>query len=226
MRRLMIVGAALMATLVVSIAASAAMAVTLPSITFLPGGTSAEAVAKSTAATSLETVVGSKLVGSGVNVTLATKGGANGTYVSTFKGVKEGTNACKTGTEAAETVVIKGEYHLVTISEAPLVIGVWFLVPATTIACGTVEKPEKVKIKVEGSALSSFTGELNKDVTTFGGSLKGSKGKPEKTAFLNDAGETKNAELKSNFGLGAEASDENVAEALTFTSSPDITITG
>jgi len=220
MRRFMIVGAALVAALVASIAASAAMAVTLPSILFLAGKTSAVAKATSTSATSLETVVGSKLTGKGVEVTLTTTtaGSALGTYVSLFKEVAEGTNKCKTGTLAAGNVEIAGEFHLVTISEVPLVMGTLFLVPVTTILCGTTEKPEKVKIKVEGSALSAFSGTFNSEIKEFSGTLLASKGKPSKTAYLNDAGTTLNASLKSNFGLGLEESAENVTEPIKFIS--------
>ena len=220
MRRLMIVGAALMATLIVSIAATAAMAVTLPSVLFLAGKTSATAKATSGSTSSLETIVGSKLTGKGLEVSLTTTtaGSALGTYVTLFKEVAEGTNKCKTGTLAAGNVEIKGEFHLVTLSETPLEMGVLFLVPATTILCGTTEKPEKVKIKVEGSALSSFSGTLNSEIKEFSGTLLATKGKPSKTAYLNDAGEKLNASLKSNFGLGLEESAENVTEPIKFTS--------
>jgi hypothetical protein len=220
MRRFMIVGAALLATLVASIAATAAMAVTLPSVLFLPGKTSAVAKATSSSATTLETIVGSKLTGKGLEATLTTTtaGSALGTYVTLFKEVAEGTNKCKTGTLAAGNVEIAGEFHLVTISENPLVMGVLFLVPLTTILCGTAEKPEKVKVKVEGSALASFTGTFNSEIKEFSGTLLGTKGKPSKTEYLEDLGKPLNASLKANFGLGVEGADENVAEPIKFTS--------
>ena len=220
MRRWRTVGAVLVAALVASVATSAALAVTLPSVLFLPGKTSAMAKATSGSTSSLETIVGSKLTSKGLEVSLTatTAGSASGTYVTLFKEVAEGTNKCKTGTLAAGNVEIKGEFRLVPLSETPLEMGVLFLVPPTTIACGTIMKPEKVKIKVEGSALSSFTGTLNSEIKEFSGTLLGTKGKPSKTAYLNGAGETLNASLKANFGFGLEECAENVAEPLKFTS--------
>jgi hypothetical protein len=220
MRRLVIGSAAVMATLVLGAMASVAAAVTLPSVLFLAGKTSAVAKATSSSATTLETVVGSKLTGKGLEATLtiSTAGSALGPYVSLFKEVSEGTNKCKTGTLSAGNVEIDGEFHIVTIREIPLEQIILLLVSPKTIVCGTTEKPEKVKIKVEGSAAASFNGTLNSEIKEFKVGLKGAKGKPAKTAYLNDAGETLNASLKSNFGLGVEESDENIAEEVTFTS--------
>jgi hypothetical protein len=168
------------------------------------------------------------MTGKGIESTLTqkTNDSSQGAYTVKFTEVQEGANKCKTGTEPAGIVVISGEDREVTISEAPLTIGTLFLLPAMTVACGTTEKPEKIKIKAEGAILASFTGELNKDIATASGALKGSKGKQEKTAYLDDAGETINASFKVNFGLGAEGSNVNVAEVITMTSEPDATVDG
>jgi len=220
MKRFLIVGVALMATLVMSIMATAATAVTLPAVLFLPGKTSAVAKATSGSATTLETIGGAKLTGIGLEATLtsSTASPALGPYGVLFKEVAEGKNKCKTGTLKAGNVEITGEFHLVTLSEKPLEMGVLFLVPLTVISCGTTELPEKVKIKVEGSSLASFTGTFNSEIKEFSGTLLGAKGKPAKTAYLNDEGATLNAALKANFGLGFEEADENVAEPIKFTS--------
>lgn len=220
MRRFMIIGGVLAITLFGAVAVMPALAVTLPAVLFLAGKTSAVAKASSTSVTSLETVIGSKISGKGVEGTLTatTNGSALGTYVLVFKEVAEGVNKCKTGTLAAGNVEYKGEFHLVTISEAPLTIGLLYLVPTTTVLCGSTEKPERFKIKIEGGMLASFGGTVNSESKEFTTSLKGTKGKPEKATYLNDAGESQHVSLKANFGLGAEECIENVAEPMTFTS--------
>jgi|GEM_PF-5800600 len=191
----------------------------VPSVSLLAGESFPITVeAHATTSVTLETVTGSKVVCSLQDLKTTYAGGVFNRISkndSTLDGCKEGTNKCKTGTEASGTVVIKGEGVLVFISESPLKVGYLSLIPATTILCGTTEKPEKIKIKVEGSVLGSYNATLNADITSSKSAFKGEKGKPEKTAFLNESGGTVNASLKANFGLGAETSDLNIAEELS-----------
>jgi len=217
MRRLTIIAVVLVTMLV---ATSAALAVTLPSVLFLPGKTSATAKATSSSASSLETTAGSKLTGKGLEVSLTalTAGSALGVYAMVVKEEAEGKNKCKTGVLIAGNVEITGEFHLVTLSEAPLEMGLLFLVPFTTINCGTIEKPTKVKISVEGSELWSFSGTLNSEIKEFGSTVSVGRGKPFRTSYLGDGGEKLNAFLHCNFGLGFEECGEGVGEAIKFVS--------
>jgi hypothetical protein len=202
----------------------------VPSVSLLAGESFPITVeAHATTTVTLETVTGSKVVCSLQDLKTTYSGGVLNRISkndSTLDGCKEGANNCKTGTEAAGTIVIKGEGVLVVISESPLTVGYLSLVPATTIACGTTEQPEKLKVKVEGSVLGSYNATLNADITTSKSGFKGTKGKPEKTAYLNEAGETVNASLKANFGLGAEASDLNIAEELSDKASSMMLVSG
>ncbi|HEX3911829.1 MAG TPA: hypothetical protein VHW67_14120 [Solirubrobacteraceae bacterium] len=122
----------------------------------------------------------------------------------------EGTNKCKSAMEPAGTIAVETEGHLVFTSLSPLTVGVLATVPTTTIACGTTESPEKVKVKVEGSVLGSFTAVLNTDITESTSEFKGSKGKQTKTKYFNEAGEEVSAKLSANFGLGSESVDFNL----------------
>jgi hypothetical protein len=214
-RRTTLLAVVALSMLAVVTSASAAV----PSVLLLAGESFPITVeAHATTTVTLETLTGSKVVCSLQDLKTTYAGGVFNRISkndSTLDGCKEGTNKCKTGTEASGTVVIKGEGVLVFISESPLIVGYLSLIPATTILCGTTEKPEKIKIKVEGSALGSFSATLNADITSSTSTFLGGKGKPDKTSFLNESGGTVNASLKANFGLGAEESDLNITEPLS-----------
>jgi hypothetical protein len=199
----------------------ASQAAALPDLHVLEGETyPVTATAENTkVATNLSTAV-SKLGGVGFTAKISCKELTSlCTYEAIFKGVKEGKLVCKSGTEVGETVKVTGELHLVEIKLSPLTLGALFLVPAFEVLCGSTENPDKVKIKIEGAILGAVGVAAGTDVTTFTVTIKGEKGKQELTKYFNDEEKEVAASLKANFGLGFEAADENVAEAVTFNTS-------
>jgi hypothetical protein len=199
--------------------------VKLPDLSLLSGESfPVVAQASSTAATALETSGGSVLTGKGVETKLEwTTLASLGSYTARFKEVVKGTKKCETTGAGAGNVLVGGEVHLVFTSTSPLTVAALFLVPELTVEC------EGLNVKLKGSALGTFEGALNTDLTTFSDELKGSKGTPGMTAYFNDGGTIVTAELLSSVEGGTfKKSSQNVAEKQKFTveASKMITVTG
>jgi hypothetical protein len=211
MKRFKLFGLAFAAILAIGVMTAAAASATLPVIQ-----QAATASGSLTSTDTLETISGSKLTGTSVELSL-TNGAktALGTYSAKFKGVKEGTQPCKTSGAAKEEVVNTGEFHLVWANSGKTEISVLFLPTGFTIECG---EPAKTKIKVKGQAVGKTSLALGTKVKTFTGTLEGKNGKNNITSYFNTSGTlVEKAFLESNFGLGYEQSDENVSGALTLT---------
>jgi hypothetical protein len=215
MRGLKRLGLALASMVVLGITATSALAA-LPDLhVTLESKFPVSAVAESTKATTgLATAGGSVLTGTGVKTTITyTELSSLGKYVAVFTSVVKGAKKCKTGTEAAGTVKIEGELHLVYAELTPkLVVAALFLVPKTTIEC------EGLNVKVEGSVLGTYNGKVNSEITEFKGALLGEKGKQALTKYENDEGKVVEAVLLSEAGAGFTKSSQNVSEELTFKS--------
>jgi hypothetical protein len=134
-----------------------------------------------------------------------------GTFSVLFTKVKalsEGEPKCSSEGDPTGEILGGGTFHIVFRSTSPLSRGILFLEREIKMTCGAL------KIKIKGSALSTLEQPAGTEETTLAlGSLTGANGVPTNTAYLNDAGETKHAELTSNFGSGNIVSDENVTKA-------------
>jgi hypothetical protein len=136
-----------------------------------------------------------------------------GTYTATFSKVKTESRSCSTSGDASGVILVSGTGQMVLLA-GKTTLGVLYLQPKVTIEC------EGVKVKVEGSALSSLqsTGTESTELSQLGGILKGAgKGKAELTKYINDSGTESAALLLANFGTGLLESDESVEEEVTAT---------
>jgi hypothetical protein len=176
------------------------------------------------AVTTLSSAGGSVLTGKGVDLLVEWKELSSlGTFDSNFTNVVMKTKKCKSGTDVAGTVLVKGPVHLVFVQLTPkLVVGVLYLFEPIEISC------EGVKIKCKGSVLGTYEGELNKDITKFSGSVLGSKGVQEKTKYWNQEGtaEVEDEPLLCDPGTGFVKSAQNIDLPLTLTANKMIEILG
>lgn len=188
--------------------------VTLPDISLALEAEKYPAVAAGElkSADTLETIIGEKIEGTLVKLTLELKElSALGAYTAIFTGVKQKTLPCKTTGASKEEVVNPGEFHLVLSASGTLQL--LFLPTGFTFECG---EPAKVKVKVKGKAVASVKAALEEEITTLGGILEGTKGKQNLTSYLGGNDElVEKAFLESNFGLGYEQSMESVTGELT-----------
>jgi hypothetical protein len=210
------IGAIMIALVVLGVAAAQASAVELPNVTLLEGEKFPLTVtAEATTGVQLETAAGGKAVVCTArrNHLEWTEPTPLGSYIVTWTGCKDGALACKTVGDPAETLLLSGEFHFVPRPGGGNDIA--YLTPAAyMIGCGGKEKPEELKIKVEGAFLEAYNGQTGKDITSFDSALKGSKGKQELKKYLNDKGEEVEVGVKVNLGLGFEAADINVEKEL------------
>jgi hypothetical protein len=210
MKRFKLVGLLLGALVALAAMASSASALTLPDVSVtLTGGKYPLSVEGATAtATSLGSASGVSLSGKGTKLALkASELSALGTFTATFSAVEEPANKekCKTGSEAAGTVVSTGEYHVVPLKTPAGAVGELFLVSAFEVTCGTI------KVKIRGSVLSSLSaGSEGTELTKLGGVLEGSLGVQKLSEYLNDTGSVVKANLESDAGLEYVKADENV----------------
>jgi hypothetical protein len=213
MRRLNVLGLALLAIFALGIISAATASAALPDLSQLAGEAyPAKLEGEEKSADILETISGSKVTGTSVSLTLElAELSALGAFTAAFRGVKEKTNPCSTSGDAKEVVLVHGEYHIVLLVGGAS-YGIVFLVGGFTIECG---EPVKTKIKVKGDAIASLPKpEIGTDVTELGGVLEGSKGKNNITEYLNNGGTAVKGILESNFGLGYEQSMEEITGEL------------
>jgi hypothetical protein len=196
--------------------ATSALAFELPDVHVLSGETyPASGTGEVTAEGVLETEIGEKLTGTAVkaeaNLTLLSSLGP-GTL--TFTGVTEpkSKTSCNTVGDAAGTVKLKGEYHVVDTSTSPLTAAILILFPELTVECNS----GKLKIKVRSPALIKLEKvTAGTDVTEYGLQAKCSgKGKQELREYLNEEGIATKGALTANFGLGFESACDSVAKEL------------
>jgi hypothetical protein len=202
--------------------ATAAMA-ELPDVHVLSGETypaTGSGEVSGTEVGKLETEIGEKLTSSGVKVTAnLTALSSLGPGTLTFTGVVEPKTktSCNSTGQAAGTVLLKGEYHVVDVSTSPLTADVLILFEELLVECNS----GKLKIKVKAPALVKLEKVTSgTDVTSYGLVSKCStkKGHQELTEYLNEEGKLTKGALQANFGLGFESACEEVKEELIVTS--------
>jgi hypothetical protein len=215
MNRFKLAGVMLGALFVLAAMAASASAFTLPDVSVtLTGGVYPLHLNSNlpTARTVLSVASGAVLTGVGTStLLLATELSALGTFASTFLNVGQGTETCKTGTEAPGVVKLSGEYHVVPIN-ATGKLGELFLVSEFRMVCGT----ETVTIR--GSVLGSISaGTENQELTSTTGVLLSTEtGKQELLEYINDTGSIVKANLEADFGLEFVKAGEQVGEPAMF----------
>jgi hypothetical protein len=198
------------------VSASPALALELPDVHVLSGETyPASGAGEVTAEAALETEVGEKLSGTAVKIsTELTVLSALGSDTLTFLGVAEpkSKTTCNTAGDAAGTVKVHGEYHVVDVKEAPLTAAMLLLFPELTLECNS----GKLKIKVRAPLLAKLEKvTAGTDVTEYGLVARCSgKGKQELKEYFNEEGKLTKGTLTSNFGLGFEGVCESVSKEL------------
>jgi hypothetical protein len=181
------------------------------------------ATAKAPAATvGFSTAGGAVMTGTGAEVTLTWKELSSlGTYLLAIKNYVKGAKKCKTAGDAAGTLLISGEAHLVFVELSPgLKIAALLLVPKTKIEC------EGINVTIEGLLLGTYTGALNSELTEFKGGIKGEKGKQELTKYENEKGETVESLFLSEAGTGFTKTALNISEELAYKANKMIEILG
>jgi|SRR5580700_5606791 hypothetical protein len=163
-----------------------------------------------TVGTKLVNTGGSKLKGEGLKLLLLwTALSALGTWEATFSNVKNGTTACNSVNDAAETVLVSGEVHVVELAPkgSKKAAGL-FLFNELEIICG------KVKVKVKGSVLSNIIDPKAEEcVELLTGELTGNeKGKNTFLKYVNDTPAEVEGKLEANFGTGFLQASEETAE--------------
>ncbi|HEX3911841.1 MAG TPA: hypothetical protein VHW67_14180 [Solirubrobacteraceae bacterium] len=208
-----------MLTLAVGVTSATA---TLPSVSLLSGEEFPVTIEGKSGEAKIETVLKTAIIctGSSEKFSIAS-GGSLGTYSKDFTGCKLGTTPCNTDGDAAETLLLTGEVHLVPVSAGSLTfIRILYLTAAPfNINCG------KMKIKAQGPLIGSFNGTLGSDITSFKSKLAGSGGKQELTSYFNnEEKEVTKSLMLLNFGLGNENADLAISGETTYTSSKMIII--
>jgi hypothetical protein len=226
MRRLKLVGLALMVTFVVSvIAATAASALELPDIHILPKETfplvgEGSTKAKEEKSISLQTE-NSKLPAEEVKILvkvteLSPLGEIDLHFVNVHES-KKPENKCNTEGDAEGVVLVKGEFHLVFTSfePNPLEIAALVLFPSPlTVKCNK----GKLNVKVKPPALARVKAEKGKDIESFVATAHCKKaGEQELSSYFNDAGTLLTKQLLgAEFGAGAnENGCEEIEEPVT-----------
>lgn len=210
MRYLKVVGVAVVATFALGLLATSALA--LPDVHVLSGESYPLHLnySNATVGTKLVNTGGSKLTGEGLSLLLLWKElSALGTWEATFSKVKDGTTPCNSANDAAETVLVSGEVHVVELApKKSNKAAVLYLFNEFEIICG------KVKVKVKGSALSNITDPKAEEcVELLTGELTGNgKGKNTFLKDINDTPEEVEGKLEANFGTGFLQASEEVAE--------------
>jgi hypothetical protein len=153
------------------------------------------------------------LTGTGATgLLLATELSALGTFTTDLTNISnpEGVK-CNTPGDAAGVVLLGGEVHGVQISLSPLEQGLLFLITEFEIECRG-----GVNVLIRGDIIATATGAGSEgtELTSFGGVLKGEKGKQEISEYYNDGGTEIKARLESEAGAGFTVSDENIAEEI------------
>lgn len=205
------------------IGASPALALELPDLHVLSGETypeSAEGSVEGVEVGQLETELGEKLTSSTVAVkSELAELSSLGPDTLTFTGVMEPKNksSCNTAGDAAGTVLLPGEYHVVDTSTSPLTAALLILFKELVLECNS----GKLKVKIRSPAivkLQKVTAGI--DTTEFGVVAKCTgKGKQELREYLNDEGKGTKGALTANFGLGFESACENISQELVVKSS-------
>jgi hypothetical protein len=188
--------------------ASPAIAFELPDVHVLSGETypsSGEGKIEGVGAAILESVIGEKLTASGVTVTAELtllSSLAGGTIKLTGVTEPKSKTSCNTVGDAAGTVKIRSEYHVVDIETSPLTAAILVLFPEITIECNS----GKLKIKVRSPVLLKLEKvTAGTDVTEFGLVAKcNTKGEQELQEYFDENAKLTHADLTANFGLGFE----------------------
>jgi hypothetical protein len=215
MNRFKLVGVMLGALFALAAMATSASAFTLPDVSVtLTGGVYPLHLESNlpSANTVLSSASGAVLKGVGTStLLLANELSALGTFASTFLNVTQGTEKCKTGTEATGVVKLSGEYHIVPLNTTGK-LGELFLVSEFKIVCGTAT------ITIRGSVLGSVNaGTENQELTSLSGALLSTEsGKQELSEYINDTGSIVKANLEDDAGLEFVKAGQNIAELATF----------
>jgi hypothetical protein len=219
MRRLKLAGMTVGTLLALGIVATNATAsVKLPDISVTLGGAYPIQIfgENTRVTTSLESVGDTLGQGRGETVLiLITELSALGTFTAALTHIEAGEHVtCNSPGDESGVVLVSGELHAVQISLSPLEQGVLLLVTELEVEC-----PGSIIALVRGNMLASATGigSEGTELTSFGGVLKGEKGKQEISEYYNDGGTKIKARLESETGSGFTASDENDSEEISNT---------
>ena len=196
-----------------SIAASANAA--LPSVLLLSGIKSGTLEAKSTTAkTKFTGIVNLTGVGYKFNLTDNSEMTSLGPALLTFTNAVFGAKKCKANGDVTGTVLVPGEWHTVLPASgggANLFLILFLVVPALTVEC------EGTNIVVTGSQLVD-AGPLGSSVTTLTGNTGACSGNtPAFVNYLNDAGTSTAAALKSETGGLKSATCQEVEGTQSYT---------
>jgi len=197
-----------LALVAAAFATTSALALELPDVHILAGETypvTGEGAVKGEDLFVLETELGEKILAREIKIKielaeLTSLGLATVDLTEAVEKVLGGPK-CNTVGDAAGTVLINGEYHIIDLSTSPLTIAFLLLFPELTLECG------KVKVKVRGPLIAAITKVTSgTDVTQFGIAAKcaAGKGKQELKEYLNDEGAKTKGAATANFGLGFE----------------------
>ncbi|MHB8242857.1 MAG: hypothetical protein ACYDHN_12820 [Solirubrobacteraceae bacterium] len=218
MKRLKQMCLALLALTVLGIA-SAGNALALPTILLLPENASSSillTILSNKLVTALETEL-QGLKGEGVSGNIHFPNG-NTTLGFTnlrFLNIADGTESCKTGSDAAgEVLVPQSQVHLVFDTLTPLGIAILVLVPEFELVC------DLSKLKVTGDFLILIHN-IDKELSSTEAfqllTHCKSSGVPLETKWWNNAGAAQHAELSLRFGAGFESACLNIAGTLLAT---------
>ncbi|HEX3910964.1 MAG TPA: hypothetical protein VHW67_09725 [Solirubrobacteraceae bacterium] len=209
-----------MLTLVSAISlASTALAVELPDVHIALGEAFpliAEGSISGEPATKLETALKEPLTSTGVKVKLELNALSSlGAGVLTYTGVKQKMTFCSSEGDAAETILVSGEGHVISKSVAGVLKALLLLLfPPLHITCA------KLKITITGPLILSITKVSSGVETTEVGAQSKcvGAGKQEFTEYENDAGELKTKQLLlANLGLGSENACEEYMKEIVVT---------
>jgi hypothetical protein len=223
MQRLKMLGLAVLAVFALAaVAVSSASA--LPTVTALPGETTGNIIATTSATgeniAELSTALSAPITSEKVKLEVSIPSGASlGPYVANFSGATFEKQQCNTAGDADGVILVSGEAHLVdAVLGAGTTPAVSFLIPGTLeILCGPLGKPT-LTIKITGGTLGKIGVKNNEEITSFKGALKCTKannGKQELKELINDEGAKVKSILSANLGLGAESGCEEVKEEVT-----------
>jgi hypothetical protein len=233
MRRLKMLSLAALAVFALAaVAVSSASALALPTVTALPGETTGNIIATTSATganiAELSTALSAPIASEKVKLeTSFASGASEGTYTASFTNAEfEGTK-CNTSGDPDGVILISGFDHL-TITPGPIPT-ITFLVSGTlVIECGPLTHPT-ISIKITGGTIGKLSVTNGSEVTSFKGALKCTKannGKQELKEIFNDEGKAVKVILSANLGLGAESGCEEVKEELTLSLNKMATFAG
>jgi opacity protein-like surface antigen len=226
MRRLKLMGLAIVAVFALAAIAVASASAALPEVKTALGEAFPAVASGESGNATLSTALSSPITATGVKIKIEfSKASDEGTYTANFTGTTFEKEQCNTEGDADNTVLVSGKLNLVVALNAAKTGNQFagaFTVPAGfNVKCGPLGKV-KLTIPVEGIAIGAIEEVTeSKELTTFKGNLKCTKpsnGKQELKEFKNEAGTFEKQILKANLGLGNESGCEEVEKAVPLTS--------